>query len=68
MNAFRASGICPLNPKAICPEELGPSASYTTTVVQSHPVKDANAKSLKALEDLMKPDTLKVFSELYNGG
>lgn len=41
VKAFHGAGFVP----SISLKNLGPSASYTTSVVRSHPIKSSNTKS-----------------------
>ena len=66
VNGFRGSGIYPLNPSAIQPEKLGPSAPYSTSLPKPRPT--LNEKSLCDLEALMKPDTVQLYSKRHNEG
>ena len=82
VNAFRGSGICPLNPQAIHPEKLGPAVPYTTSVpkplsaTSSRPTAKSGAASntakselsLQGLEALIKPETLGLYSQRFDEG
>jgi len=59
VNAFRESGICPLNSGAIVESKLAPSAPYSSVPAGIAPKRklDSAAKKVTELESLMKPET-----------
>ena len=65
VNAFRESGICPLNPGAIVESKLAPSAPYSSVPlgIAPKPKLSSAAKKVTELESLMKPETLKLYEE-----
>ena len=70
VNAFRESGICPLNPGAIVERKLAPSAPYSSVPVSiaPKPKLSSAAKKVTELESLMKPETVKLYEERLEEG
>jgi len=75
VSAFKAAGICPLNPSAIHLDKAGPSIPYLKSAVASvsHSKSDQRdgstmKASLKAVEDLMGHDKVKLFYSRFEEG
>ena len=62
VNAFCGWGICPLNPKVICPEKIGPLCNFDCAISSS------SFMSLKAVIDNMRPEIFQLFLEHYTKG
>ena len=63
VNAFRESGICPLNLSAIDESKLAPSMPYSSRAIVPPPHLSVANKKMAAFENLMKPETVKLFEE-----
>lgn len=64
VNAFRESGICPLNRQAIDLNKLGPSMPYSTGKLAA----SSQNTALHSLEMMMKPDTVKLYQRRLDEG
>jgi len=62
VNGFRASGICPFNPKAISSVKLAPSEPYMEEP-EKLKINSVKPEKLQMLESMMKPETLQVFEK-----
>ena len=66
VNAFKQSGICPLNRHAINPTKLLPSLPFSDKASSALPkVNPPQAEALSSIEKVMKPETLQVYNERY---
>ena len=66
VNAFKATGICPFNIKAIYTEKYGPSTLYSDTTLSQ--VENSKGEMLTAIENEMKPTTVKLYTQCFNEG
>lgn len=66
VNGFAVSGICPLNSDAIPAAKILSSLPFSASENRSSLPKKKS--ELSSLEKLMKPETLKLFSERYDEG
>jgi hypothetical protein len=67
VNAFKKSGICPLNPRAILIDQskLAPAMPYLSSGAIPSQLQ---AKKVRELESLMKPETIKLYEERLDEG
>ena len=69
VNAFRESGICPLNPRVIDESKLAPSMPYSSSEAVAPLPKFCTAgKKVTELENMMKPETVKLYEERFVEG
>ena len=64
VSAFRESGICPLNRRAIDQSKLAPSMPYSSQSSTSEP----QDKKAMQLEKLMKPETVELYEKRFEEG
>ena len=69
VNAFRESGICPLNPCVIDESKLASSMPYSSSeVVAPLPKLSTAGKKVTELEYMIKPETVKLYEERFEEG
>lgn len=69
VNAFRESGICPLNPCVIDESKLAPSMPHSSLeAVAPLPKLSIAGKKVTELENMMKPETVKLYEERFEEG
>ena len=68
VNAFRESGICPLNLSAIDESKFAPSMPHSSRAIVPPPHSSVANKKMAAFENLMKPETVKLFEERFEEG
>ena len=80
MNAFRESGICPLNPQATCISHiklsLSPSLTYSSESYSSESCSSEssigyfkrNCSLHKQIEKMMKPETMELYQKRLEEG
>lgn len=69
VNAFRESGICPLNPCVIDESKLAPSMPYSSSeAVAPLPKLSIAGEKVTELENIMKSETVKLYEERFEKG
>ena len=69
VNAFRESGICPLNPCVIDESKLAPSMPYSSLeAVAPLPKLSIAGNKVTELENMIKPETVKLYEERFEEG
>ena len=71
VNAFRESGICPLNPQAISHIKLSPSLAYSSESSVTLPKVDhfkCNGSLHEQIEKMMKPETMELYQKRLEEG
>ena len=69
VNAFQESGVCSLNPHVIDESKLAPSMPYSSSeAIAPLPKLSTAGKKVTELENMMKPETVKLYEERFEEG